>query len=94
MKFEDLTISREKYGVNTGKLSAKITVGYNDTVLDITLPENILGELMALVAPVIAAQVQIGLSDISRDHEAFMLEHDSTIGEVVTVTGNDEEEPL
>ena len=92
MKFNTLTIEREQYGTDKGKLSAKVKVGYNDTILDIILPENILAELMNLVAPVIAAQVQIGLTDISRDHEAFMLEHDSTIGELVTVTGSSDDD--
>lgn len=79
LQFVSMRIDRESYGVNKGKLKANVRCQRYNTQLEVTLPDDVVNDMMKLIAPVIAAQVQVALIDVQRDHELIAL----TQGEVV-----------
>lgn len=73
LKFKSMTIERSMYGTDKDKLKARVRCERWDTTLDLTMPDDIALEIMRLCSGAIAAQVNIALNDVARDHETWML---------------------
>lgn len=77
MKFNSLNISRGEYGADKGRLRAVVKCSRYDTQLEVKIPDDIVLEIMRLIAPAIAAQVNAALIDVARDHENWMIGQDA-----------------
>ena len=76
LKFQSMTIERGQYGAEKGKLKAKVRCDRWDTQLNITVPDDIVMDIMRLIAPAISASVNGALLDVARDHENWVIEQD------------------
>lgn len=74
LKFQSLSVSRNEYGSDKGRLRATVKCSRYDTQLEVKLPDDIVLEIMRLCAPAIAAQVNAALLDVARGHEDWMIE--------------------
>lgn len=79
LKFDRMTVDRENYGPNKGKLKAVVKCTQWNTVLDVTLPDDVTNDIMLMIVPVIAAQVKKALLEVQRDHELLMLAHEAPV---------------
>ena len=77
MKFHSMNITREEYGPHKDKLSCKVRCNHWNTQLEVQVPDDVANDIMRMLASTIAAQVQIALTDVARDHENWMLSQDA-----------------
>lgn len=79
LRFDSMTIERNNFGVDKGKLRGRVRTSGWDTTLDIALPDDIANKIMEMCAPVIAAQVQISLTDVARDSMLVSMAQDKAM---------------
>ena len=76
LKFNSLQIDRGSYGSDKGKLRCRVKCERWDTQLDVKVPDDVVLEIMKLIAPAISASVHASLLDVARDHEDWMIGND------------------
>lgn len=77
--FNSLKIDKQTFGPHAGKLTCNVRCTSYNTQLDVRIPDEVIVEMMKLIAPVVASQVQIALTDVARDHELLMLAGTETV---------------
>ena len=79
LEFQSMTLERRIYGENKGKLNCRIRCKRFDTTLDVNVPDDVAAKIMEMIAPALAAQVQMSLQDVARDHLLIVAAQDQAV---------------
>ena len=77
MELKRVTISRNDYGKDKGKLSAIIETiksesGWDTNCIKLNVPDEVAIRMMKLIAPYVVDEMQRGLKQIIEDAESFI----------------------
>ena len=93
LKFKAMHIERGSYGADKDKLKCKVRCERWDTQLEVVIPDDVVLDIMQLLAPVIAAQINKSLNDVARDHEQWMIGQQVDAEAVAIEDGTGEGQP-
>ena len=94
LKFNSMSIDRGRYGDDKGKLTAKVRCDRYEVALEVVIPDDVVNDIMKLIAPVIAASVNKSLIDTQRAHESWMLSNTQDVVDAIAAPTTDSDDPF